>query len=312
MSRDGVKIDQKMELSKQQQICRAMSLLAKSATRENQRLDAMRCAFTAQLAATATQQHWTQYRNAECGAILELDRIRIPFGTIDGKKRKPFRRAIYVVCRVGDQVRDSELYTFGKECSEVSVSNKIVFSDVDPAFQLSLELYGMELPDKERLKGIDPNGKFVLWARVTLTAQEMDKKIQRKRLEVRPNAPRAQGLTGYIHFRMVSAIPVFCDVAREGFLNFWAEEGEHLWRFIYVKLRDGKLTGYDPSGIDKKKKIIEIEITGQLKISESSKKRANSFQLRDFNGRTILAASTKEEMHHWMATLRKHKAHLKK
>merc|ERR1712130_1015045 len=109
MSRDGGKIEQKIALSQQEQICRSMTILAKSATRENQRLDAMRCAFTAKLAATALQASWTQYRNAECGAILELDRIRIPFGTIEGKKRKPFRRAIYVVCRVGDQVRDSEL-----------------------------------------------------------------------------------------------------------------------------------------------------------------------------------------------------------
>ena len=57
---------------------------------------------------------------------------------------------------------------------------------------------------------------------------------------------------------------------------------------------------------------IKIEITGDLKISESTRRRPNSFQLRDFNGRTILAAQSREEMNDWIHEIRKHKSNLKK
>ena len=98
---------------------------------------------------------------------------------------------------------------------------------------------------------------------------------------------------------------------QEGFLNLWCDERSQ-WDFVYVKLRNGKLYGYDPSVGKSKGEIFSLELTGDLKISESSKKRANSFQLRDFQGRTILAATSKQEMMDWIAQLRKHKNHLKR
>ena len=80
---------------------------------------------------------------------------------------------------------------------------------------------------------------------------------------------------------------------------------------LWVQLKNGKLRGSrDPAG--RGPNVFQIELTSGLKIQESTRRRPNSFQLRDFNGRTILSASSKEEMSEWMRTIRKHKEYLKR
>ena len=49
----------------------------------------------------AIQNNWSKFYDEECGAIVELDRIIIPFSVVERKKKKQFRRAIYVVARIG-------------------------------------------------------------------------------------------------------------------------------------------------------------------------------------------------------------------
>ena len=80
---------------------------------------------------------------------------------------------------------------------------------------------------------------------------------------------------------------------------------------LWVQLKNGKLRGSrDPAG--RGLNVFQIELTSGLKIQESTRRRPNSFQLRDFNGRTILSAASKEEMSEWMRTIRKHKEYLKR
>lgn len=304
-------IEQQVASQKQKHIRQSLLLLARNSTRENQRLDAMRCAWTAQLTSLAIDSHWGSFINTECGAIVELGHIRIPFSNVVNKKKKAIRRAIYIIARIGHQVQDSELYTFGREVTELVISNKLTFKNVDPKFELQVELFGMELPEKEKLKAINPDAKFTLWAKIVLTNLDMINSTQSKPIQISPNAPKVHPLYGKIDLKLSGAIPTFCDVLKEGFLHLWTEGDAHLWQFIYVKLQKGHLYGFDPS-IGKHKKLISVEITGELKISESSKRRKNSFQLRDFNGRTILAASSKVDMDDWMQLLRKHKRDLKR
>ena len=166
-------------------------------------------------------------------------------------------------------------------------------------------------PEKAKLKALDPKTKFALWGKTCLTSSDMTKTTQIKNMSLTPHTPRFHAPSGKIEFKLTSAIPTFCDVLKEGFLHVWMEE-DGVWKFVYVKLKNGKLYGYDPSDGKNKTEKLSVEITGELKISESSKRRANSFQLRDFNGRTILAATSKEDMNDWMQLLRKHKRHLKR
>jgi len=109
------RIEQQVQLQKQKNIGQSMLRLAANSTRENQRLDAMRCAWTATQCSIAIEKYWGDYINTECGAVIELSRLRIPFIAIERKKKKSIRRAVYIIARIGHQVRDSELYTFGHE-----------------------------------------------------------------------------------------------------------------------------------------------------------------------------------------------------
>lgn len=137
----------------------------------------------------------------------------------------------------------------------------------------------------------------------------MTGKLQNRRLKMTTRAPKT--LVGRMELKLMGAIPTFCEVIHEGFLNLWTETNGPEWRMLWVQLKNGKLRGSrDPAG--RAQSVFQIEVTSALKIQESTRRRPNSFQLRDFSGRTILAASTKEEMSEWMRVIRRHKEHLKK
>lgn len=48
-------------------------------------------------------------------------------------------------------VKDSELFTFGKDVTELKVPTKLHFENVAPDFELLLDFYGMDLAVKEKL-----------------------------------------------------------------------------------------------------------------------------------------------------------------
>ena len=140
----------------------------------------------------------------------------------------------------------------------------------------------------------------------------MTGKLQNRSLQIGQRAPRIPKLFGTIEMKLSGAIPVFCDIIKEGFLNMWTEEDGPQWKMLWVILKNGRLRGGKDPRFTSKTANFQIEITNGLKISESTRKRPNSFQLRDFSGRTILAASSKDEMTEWIKTIRKHKEYLKR
>jgi len=79
-----------------------------------------------------------------------LDEICVPFLPAD-KKKKDFRRAGYIVARIGSTVKDTELFTFGREVTELRIPTKMKFSNIGPDFTLFVDFYGMELTVKEKL-----------------------------------------------------------------------------------------------------------------------------------------------------------------
>ena len=82
--------------------------------------------------------------------MLELDEINVPFLPAD-KKKKDFRRAGYFVARIGSTVKDTELFTFGREVTELRIPTKLLFANIGPDFTLFVEFFGMELAVKEKL-----------------------------------------------------------------------------------------------------------------------------------------------------------------
>ena len=50
--------------------------------------------------ARVIETNWNTHYDAECGAIVEFDRIRIPLSKVETKK-KSFRRAIYIIGNIG-------------------------------------------------------------------------------------------------------------------------------------------------------------------------------------------------------------------
>ena len=242
----------------------------------------------------------------ECGALLELDGIRIPFA--EGDKKKKFRRAIFIVARVGHKVESSELLTFGQGVTEIVIPNKLRFTDVSPAFKLCVEIYGMELPEKEKLKGIDPNAKFTIWGTLNLSAKDMINASCRKNYEISYNAPTLPVIFGMIDIRLCGAVPALCDTIQEGYLSIWQENETRLWNMFFVKIRNGKIHLYD--GKDKKY-LSQIDFSDDIKVCESTRQRDHSFQIRYQNQRTVFAASCGEEMQQWIRSIRRHKEHLK-
>ncbi|CAG5098993.1 Oidioi.mRNA.OKI2018_I69.XSR.g16154.t1.cds [Oikopleura dioica] len=302
--------ERRLRIAEAKRVRLGLTKIVQNATRESQQLDAMRQAWTAGLQVQALERHWQEFENTECGAELELSAMRVPF-VMHEKKKKTYRKAIYAVARLGHQVKESELYIFTKETTEVVITNMLSFSNVSPDFELVVDLYGMELPEKEK-KGLSPETKFIHWARCKLSGRDATNRTSWATLTVLPNAPKYPSFTGKITLRLASAVPTLCQVFKEGYLHLWNEGVDNSWKFIFVRLKNGKLRAFDPTKGEKKcNDLVQIDVTSQLKISESSRKRQFSFQLRDFDGRTVFAATSKDEMLAWMEAIRVHRRHLK-
>jgi len=95
-----------------------------------------------------------------------------------------------------------------------------------------------------------------------------------------------------------------------GFVHLWQEE-KSSWQLVWACLKNGKIKcQIDPRS--KSQIIFELEISGGIKITEAARRRANSFQLRDRFGKTIMAAPGKEDMAEWIHQIRTHKTHLRR
>ena len=171
-------------------------------------------------------------------------------------------------------------------------------------------MWGLNLPEKEKMKHLRYDAGFESWGQFQLRQEDTtDGKLKQRKLRLTTRAPPT--LTGHIELKIMGAVPSFCEVIQEGFLNLWTETNGPEWRMLWVQLKNGKLRGSrDPAG--RGPNVFQIELSADLKIQESTRRRPNSFQLRDFNGRTILAAGNKEDMTDWMRTIRRHKEHLKR
>lgn len=81
----------------------------------------------------------------ECGATLELDELCVPFLPVD-KKKKDFRRAGYFVAKIGSVLKDTELFTFGKEVTELRIPSK---PGIDRLFENFLKIrLNMLIPEQ--------------------------------------------------------------------------------------------------------------------------------------------------------------------
>ncbi len=67
------------------------------------------------------------------------------------KKKTSYRKACFFVAKIGSIVKDSELFTFGKDVTELKVPTKLHFENVAADFELLLDFYGMDLAVKEKL-----------------------------------------------------------------------------------------------------------------------------------------------------------------
>jgi hypothetical protein len=289
--------------------------LSKESTKESQRLEALKLAWTSKQRADAIRTNWGRDHDKECGALLEMGQIVIPFNKGDPgskKKSKSIRKAMYVTARVGSTIKDSECFIVNNTVTEIRLNDLLRFDNVAPGFICTIQVYGLDLPEKEKIKYLRHDAGFELWASVKLKQEDMTGKLQNRSLQIGQRAPRIPKLFGTIEMKLSGAIPVFCDIIKEGFLNMWTEEDGPQWKMLWVILKNGRLRGGKDPRFTSKTANFQVEITNGLKISESTRKRPNSFQLRDFSGRTILAASSKDEMSDWIKTIRKHKEYLKR
>ena len=70
---------------------------------------------------------------------------------IKEKKKTSYRKACFFVAKIGSMVKDSELFTFGKDVTELKIPTKLHFENVAADFELFLDFYGMDLTLKEKL-----------------------------------------------------------------------------------------------------------------------------------------------------------------
>ena len=259
------------------------------------------------------RRNWGRDEDTECGAVLEIGQLMIPWVATDNKKKSKSsaRKAIYLVMKIGSVVKDTECFVLHNNTPTVRFLDTIMFENVAPGFICTIEIYGMDLGEKEKIKHLRYDAAFTLWGKVQLRQEDMTGKLQNRSIALAQKAPRGYQMFGTIEMKLSGAIPAFCEIIREGFLHMWTEHDGPDWKHMWVILKNGKLKGGKDPRFGKNS-VFEIEITNGLKISESTRKRPNSFQLRDYNGRTILAAHSKDEMQDWIKTIRKHKDSLKR
>ena len=76
--------------------------LAEQSTRESQRLHAIKTAFTSKLRSDAIRQEWRSEIDTECGAVMELSDLVLPFIQFH---KKDYRRACYFIIQTGSQIQ---------------------------------------------------------------------------------------------------------------------------------------------------------------------------------------------------------------
>ena len=79
---------------------------------------------------------------------------------------------------------------------------------------------------------------------------------------------------------MAGAIPVLCETVYEGFLNVLAEHETRPpeWILVWVTLKNSHLKAFkDPR--TQTETLFDIEVTGELNISQVFKGRQHSFQV---------------------------------
>lgn len=303
---DGV--EKNIQLAKETKVLEGLVKLSKASSQEIQRLQALKLAWSSKQRADAIRVHWGKDYDVECGALLEFSHMSIPFTPRPSKKKT--RRAVYITIQCGASLIESELFVITNDSIEVRFPDKLKLDNVAPNFVVFVQVWGLNLPVKEKMKHLRYDAGFESWGQCQLRQDDTtDGKLKQRRLRLTTRAPPT--LTGHIELKVMGAVPCFCEVIHEGFLNLWTETNGPEWRMLWVQLKNGKLRGSrDPAG--RGAHVFQIELSSDLKIQESTRRRPNSFQLRDFNGRTILAAGSKDDMGEWMRTIRRHKEHLKR
>lgn len=300
--------EQSKKLIEERNIRAALLKLSKSASRENQRLDALRQAWTSHLRQIGIINEWNLSNDPECGALIQLDKLKLYFGANESKKK--FRRAIYITGRIGHKVEQTDLFIFTEDFQEISIPNTLNFKNIDQAFELHLDIFGLEIPVKSKLKDIDPNSTFNHWGALTLNNADLGKSGRQKNYRVCSGAPKLPILFGLIDLRISGVVPSLCDKLKQGALDIFIENGStRSWEMVNLKLQSGKLT---IESFDRRTKIGHILITTDLKVTESTNQRKFTFQIRSNSQRTIFGTASDEEMNSWIQQIRKHKENLKK
>ena len=81
------------------------------------------------------------------------------------------------------------------------------------------KVWGLNLPEKEKIKHLRYDVGFESWGSCQLRQSDMNGKLSQHKLRLTSRAPPT--LQGQIDMKVMGAIPCFCDVVHEGFLNLW-------------------------------------------------------------------------------------------
>ena len=100
--------------------------------------------------------------------------------------------------------------------TEIRLNDLLRFDNVAPGFICTIQVYGLDLPEKEKIKYLRHDAGFELWASLKLKQEDMTGKLQNRSLQIGQRAPRIPKLFGTIEMKLSGAIPVFCDIIKEG------------------------------------------------------------------------------------------------
>ena len=96
-------------------------------------LHALKTAFTSKIRSDAIRSDWQSQVDNESGATIELSEIVLPFIQF---QKKDYRRACYVVVKMGSTVIDSELFVITRMVPELKIPTKFRFQKVASDFVL--------------------------------------------------------------------------------------------------------------------------------------------------------------------------------
>lgn len=302
--------DQEVAFERERRVSEALLKLSKNSTRESQRLQAIKTSWTSKLRGNAIRNHWNKSVDTECGADLIIEDICVPFIPQDKKKKSNYRRACFFVAKIGSMVQDTELFTFGRDVTELKIPTKLQFKNVSPDFTLQLTFYGMDLNLKEKLSSVSPTAKFVKWASTKLSRKDLTGRVQTHILETTDAAPKVPRIYGTIDCRTTSRISVFDEIIHEGFVHLW-REGAATWQLVWASIKDGLLKfQVDPRS--KSEVVFVMQFTGDMIIKKALKRRPNSLSIKNSRADIVIACQDGEDLMEWMLSSTKHQQHLYK